>query len=310
MLTHYAYFVAIVDHGGLSAAATALGLSQPALSRSLQALERRLGQPLLRRTGHRLTLTEAGSLALPRARAILAEDARLRADLDAPELATGPVTHVHGSPLTMLALLPRILTHALSEQPSPRLAVRGDSSSAFDWKLQALIAGKLDALLTMHVPLLANPTLAQAPLIQPELRVVVARGHRAAERGITALAALRDERFIVPPLGSPPRTVIDTAFRAHGFTPRHDMLEIADWHLALELVRRTGSVVAMPYHPACFADPQRELCVLPLRLDVRMLPISVIVRELASGHAGTQSFLAAARAVVSAFKAEADNAVS
>jgi len=302
MLTHYAYFIAIVDHGGLSAAATALGLSQPALSRSLQALERRLGQPLLHRSGHRLTLTEAGSLTLPRARAILADDARLRADLAAPELGPGPSTHVHGSPLTMLALLPRILTRVLTEQPSPRITVRGDSSSAFDWKLQALLAGRLDALLTMHVPLLANPTLAQTPLLQPELRVVVARTHRAAERGVTSLSALRDERFIVPPRGSPPRSLIDAAFRAHGFSPR-DALEIADWHLTLELVRSTGSVVAMPYHPACFADPHRALCVLPIQLDARVLPVSLIVRELASGQAGTHSFVAAARAVVSAFEA-------
>ena len=39
MLTQYRYFAAIIDHGGVTAAAHALAISQPAISRSLQSLE-------------------------------------------------------------------------------------------------------------------------------------------------------------------------------------------------------------------------------------------------------------------------------
>jgi DNA-binding transcriptional LysR family regulator len=53
-------FVAIADHGGLTAAARALGSSLPAVVRSLAALEAQLGVRLFNRTTRRVALTEDG----------------------------------------------------------------------------------------------------------------------------------------------------------------------------------------------------------------------------------------------------------
>ena len=50
-------FVAIVDHGSLTAAATALDRSLPTMVRTLAALEDSLGTRLLRRTTRRMSLT-------------------------------------------------------------------------------------------------------------------------------------------------------------------------------------------------------------------------------------------------------------
>lgn len=66
-------FVAIVDHGSLTAAADALGSSLPAVVRQLAALESQLGVRLLHRTTRRLSLTEDGRLYLERVRRILAD---------------------------------------------------------------------------------------------------------------------------------------------------------------------------------------------------------------------------------------------
>ena len=49
-LRHVRCLVAIVDYGGFTGAAAELGVSQPAVSRGLAALERQLGVRLLRRT--------------------------------------------------------------------------------------------------------------------------------------------------------------------------------------------------------------------------------------------------------------------
>lgn len=62
------YFLAAVEHGSLSAAATAMHLSQPSLSEQIKRLESRLGVTLFVRTSRQLVLTEAGRLMLPRAR--------------------------------------------------------------------------------------------------------------------------------------------------------------------------------------------------------------------------------------------------
>ncbi len=63
------YFLAIVDHGGFNRAASALYLSQPSLSQSVQALERDLGSSLFHRIGRRAVLTEAGTALIEPARA-------------------------------------------------------------------------------------------------------------------------------------------------------------------------------------------------------------------------------------------------
>src|SRR5580693_3853797 len=66
-------FVAIVDAGGISAGALALGSSPPAVSRRLAALEARLGVRLAQRSARRFRLTDEGILYHARGRAILGE---------------------------------------------------------------------------------------------------------------------------------------------------------------------------------------------------------------------------------------------
>src|SRR5216117_1724990 len=65
-------FVAIVRRGGFTRAASSLHLSQPAVSRRLDLLERELGRPLFDRTRGGARLTEAGQAFLPHAEALLA----------------------------------------------------------------------------------------------------------------------------------------------------------------------------------------------------------------------------------------------
>ncbi|MDV3130019.1 LysR family transcriptional regulator [Mycobacterium sp. 21AC1] len=72
-LRHLRCLVAISDHGGFTGAAAALGVSQPAVSRGLAALERELGVRLLRRTSREVVPTAAGERVLARARRLLAE---------------------------------------------------------------------------------------------------------------------------------------------------------------------------------------------------------------------------------------------
>jgi DNA-binding transcriptional LysR family regulator len=72
-LRHLRVLATIVDASGFTGAAAELGLSQPAVSRTLAALEDALGVRLLRRTSRELVLTAAGERVLARARRVLAE---------------------------------------------------------------------------------------------------------------------------------------------------------------------------------------------------------------------------------------------
>ena len=75
------HLLAVVEHGTFSRAAEAVNLSQPALSRSIQALETELGLPLLDRGTRRLRLTAYGACAVERARRMRHEETELQREL-------------------------------------------------------------------------------------------------------------------------------------------------------------------------------------------------------------------------------------
>ena len=66
-------FVTVAETGGFSAAATALGSTQPTISRQVSQLEHALGVQLFRRSTRKLVLTEAGRIYLDRVEAIIAD---------------------------------------------------------------------------------------------------------------------------------------------------------------------------------------------------------------------------------------------
>jgi DNA-binding transcriptional LysR family regulator len=85
-LDEFSVFLAVLDAGGLAAAARSLGRSPPAVTRILAALEARVGERLIERTTRRLAPTEAGRRLAEDARRVLAAyDAALFPD-DAEDL--------------------------------------------------------------------------------------------------------------------------------------------------------------------------------------------------------------------------------
>ena len=66
-------FVAVAEAEGFAAGARRLGMSPPAVTRAVAALEERLGVRLLQRSTRRVRLTEAGTRYLDDARRLLAE---------------------------------------------------------------------------------------------------------------------------------------------------------------------------------------------------------------------------------------------
>ena len=115
------FFASVVQHGGFSAAARAIGVEKTRLSRRIAALEKRLGVRLLQRTTRALALTEAGQRFFDRCLATV-EGAQAAYDSVA-ELRREPAGLVRLSSPVLLAQ--RCLAHVLPEymMANPKVSV-------------------------------------------------------------------------------------------------------------------------------------------------------------------------------------------
>ncbi len=121
-------FLAVAEEGSLSAAATALKLTQPTVTRQLAALEEDLNVTLLERTGRTVTLTPAGLDLLDHVRA-MADGANMMS-----LAASGQSQDIEGkvrvtaSEMTAVYLLPDILDRLSQTAPDLQLEIAADNS--------------------------------------------------------------------------------------------------------------------------------------------------------------------------------------
>lgn len=113
--------VAFAQHGTLSAAAEELHISQPSLSRSMQALERDLQVPLFERTKNKMILNENGKFAVEHAKRILAEVETMTEQTRALERARHTILIGSCAPAPLWILLPELSRHYADKTISSEL---------------------------------------------------------------------------------------------------------------------------------------------------------------------------------------------
>jgi len=157
------YFVAIADAGSLTAAAAAVNVAQPALTRQLRELEADLGVQLLLRLPRGVRLTPAGVTLYESAQRMLAEAARVRRLLASRNSDQKATVVLGASPTLTRVLLPGLFENTLRAVAGIELRAREAFTPALlDW----LERGVIDmAIVTnpepgrplSHTPLLGEP---------------------------------------------------------------------------------------------------------------------------------------------------------
>ncbi len=123
-------FVAVTQHSSVSAAASALFITQPAVTRRVQALEAALGTELFDRIGKRLSLTEAGEVLLERANTLLtARDDAVRAVADLDASVAGRLRLATSHHIGLHRLAP-VLRAFVRSYPDVQLDIRFEDSEA------------------------------------------------------------------------------------------------------------------------------------------------------------------------------------
>ncbi|MPY64469.1 LysR family transcriptional regulator [Streptomyces spongiae] len=201
------YFLAIVDHGGFNRAALALYVSQPALSQTVQSLERDLGTALFHRIGKRAVLTEAGTALIEPARAAVRGLQTARASVDAVhELRTGRLD-IAAMPSPAVEPLTSMIRSFGDRHPGVRVCVRAAFTPRDVIGMVRTGAGEL-GLLTTPGPLPAKDVVAHPVGVQGLVLLTPLDGPFPAGRAVAA-EELAGQRLIIVQRGTAGRSYVD-----------------------------------------------------------------------------------------------------
>ncbi|MHC4880828.1 MAG: LysR family transcriptional regulator [Planctomycetota bacterium] len=184
------YFLRVAERGNFTRAAEDLGISQPALSRSIQKLEDELGQPVFERKTRSVALTDAGTLLQSRAQQVLT----ILEDTKAEITDDGECGRVRIGAIPTIApyFLPEVLQQFSAEFPRATLIVQENTT---DNLLKSCTQGEIDlAILALPIP---AKYLEFEELFEEELLLVLPPDHPLVEKPKIRLSDVEQFPFVL-----------------------------------------------------------------------------------------------------------------
>lgn len=250
---HLRTFVAIADAGGVHRAATRLHLSQPAVSRQIQALESDLGVPLFDRIGRRMQLTSEGEDVLRRSRRVLAEAESLTQRVGALKKGETGILRVGATPQVIQSTLADFLDRFRELYPGVEVQLVEDGGTN--------LPGRLERGHVLLALMAVDDERFDFRLLYPAYGLaVVAKTHRLARHRTIDVAELADEPLLLLRGGFASRDWFEAACSVAHFRPRV-LLESAAPHTAMALA---GSGYGIAIVPSTVQIPEGRVRALGL----------------------------------------------
>lgn len=243
-IRHFRLLDLVARRGSLSAAAEALGISQPGATKLLHELEDALGLPLVERTARGGYLSGQGFRVLDRLRVALgAVDATATALDVGPDL---PLARVGVLPLVGIDALCRVVRDLTDAGTLPRLVLQLGT-------VEHLVGLLREAEVDCVIGVLGGDVTPQAlerfritPLWNQSMVAVAAGDHPLTRRRQVPLQDLLASEWVLMPKDSASRKAFDRAFLGAGLVPPSPRIETESFHIAMGLVARTRMLAVVP----------------------------------------------------------------
>lgn len=261
---HLEILALIVERGGLTEGADALGKSQPSVSRSMALLEERIGQPLFEPGRRPLRPTELGA-------SLARLGARIRAANQEASLVVQRFRQGHagrlrigGSPVFMDGVVSTIVADFQSRHPDVHI---DQSYGYLEVLTPALRNGTLD-LAIVPLPAAQVPHDMDFTPLLPGRNVVACRaGHPLTRRKAITLADLDPYPWIAPPADSPLYRDLQQALKSIG---REDFrVSFSGGTLASiqSVMAGSDALTVLPYSVVFLSRRTVPMEALPLKID-------------------------------------------
>ena len=253
----------VTDAGTMAKAAAQLGVSQPAISKAIAAIEQTIGFRLLDRTRNGLVLTDYGR-ALVRHAAIIFDD--LKQGLDELRFIADPTKgelRIGCSESMAAGLLPAIIDYIANQHSKIVLHAVQISFSPLD--LQILRERTVELVLG-RTPLPPQDVDLDAEILFKEhIHIVAGARSRWARRRRIRLSELMAEPWALPPTDSVAGRLVRDAFRASGLEIPPAAVFTASIHLLANALPLTGRFLSVV--------PESVIRFNATRLPLKVLPV-------------------------------------
>lgn len=262
-------FAAVAEHGGVTAASRALGLSQPAVTAAVQKLEAELETTLFVRTSRGVTLTVTGQALLRHARALDRAAVEARREIGGLESEPRGRFTIGCHESLGAYFLPPLFGRFMDEHPGIDLVLENANSRDVE---RAVVERRIDFGVVVNPG--RHPETVVTPLFGDQVVVVahaaLLRGNasaaeRIASHALVHVPALRQTQFI---LG---------ALEQAGTTPKR-FVPCASLELVKSLVLDRAGLGILPLRVARYHTPARTVRVVARELPAYDDTISLVRR--------------------------------
>lgn len=273
---HLSLLVALGEHRNLHRAAQAVHLAQPSATKLIHDLEQLFGFPLFERLPRGMHPTELGGEVFRFAQRSLVELERFYDDLDRKRQG-GYGQLVIGA---IMGAAPDVVARAMADlkRDRPLLSIRlmGETS---DEIVDFLLEGKIDLAVGRFSNPLQHNLIDYEVLGNEELYIVARCGHPLARQRRLELPQLADTAWILQPLTSPARQIIEQEFGHAGMKTPANNVECTSIFATLQLLQ-TGDAVAMLPESVVRDHLKAELLVqLPLTVGKSLPGFGILTRR-------------------------------
>ncbi len=283
---------ALDTHGSLLKASAALGLGQPALTRSLQELEEVLGTRLFERHARGVRPTEAGIVVIRLARRVLAELRRADEELDLVGNPEGGSVAVGVLPVAAVGVLPGALIRLKQRHPGIQVRLQQGRSE----ELLPLLAAREVELVVgrLYAPARPDGFLREALWEEP-ISVLARADHPIlATDGPVTKEALGRYDLVLPTVSQRVGQEIEQLLSLLGLAPAAP-LRSSSYGFIREMLLATDCLSVMPRLMMAGDLLRGALRVVPLPIPAPPRPAGLILRAEGQPSPAASAFLACLR---------------
>lgn len=276
--------VQVADAGSIRAAARALGLSQPAVTKAIRDLEADLDAPLIHRSSRGVELTECGKQLTVRARLAQAQLAMARQDIQMLQGGKRARVAAAVTPVVFMGVLPQVLQAFRRDMPDAELRLY---EGLMPLALPQLREGQVDFAVAAPVEQSVDPDLDFEPICPLEMVVACRPAHPLARA--TEWDELVQAEWIVHQASGSHHTVLFEQLQRQGRPVPQRRLVVNTFGVGWGLLTRSDLLLMLPARFLDIAPYGRQIVRVPLRMALPPLTLGILKLR------GTPMSLAATR---------------